>query len=312
MITKSAYDVGNFSNDLVCTRSARDAWKLILNTVKSEHNYLNILLPAYIGFTDREGSGIFDPVESTAAKFGFYKVNEDLSIDYDNLQHLIANNTFNVLLVVHYFGFCRNDLPKLKQICEDNNIILVEDCAHAYHLGQKKEGLGVDGDFSFYSVHKYLPVQSGGILKNISAKLKTLPVPEQDKMEEQVLFQLLKSNIVSIADKRRHNFQLYYDKLSEVNGIDIMYNLKDDEIPQTFPILVKNNQREALYFYLMERELPTTALYYRLIDHLVAQEFPISFRISNEILNLPVHQDVNDKDIYDLVSAIGQFFTLRK
>src|SRR5690606_10190775 len=124
------------------------------NTVKAEHGNANILLPAYIGFTDREGSGIFDPVESTESKFSFYKMNGDLTVDYDHLLNLINEGTYNVLLIVHYFGICRNDLRKIKQLCDDNNIILVEDCAHAYHLGQKREKLGVEGDFSFYSVHK--------------------------------------------------------------------------------------------------------------------------------------------------------------
>jgi len=208
---------------------------------------------------------------------------------------------------VHYFGFCRNDLNRIKQICDTHKILFVEDCAHAFHLGTEKEGLGITGDFSFYSVHKYLAVPTGGILKNISQKMELLNLPEEDKMNIDVAFQLLNSDNNSIAQKRKSNFNLYREKLEGNEGIIIMYKLAENEIPQTFPILVKNRQREALYFYLIEKNMPTTALYYRLIEQLTPENFPISNQISAEILNLPVHQDTTEKDIEELVNEIKIF-----
>lgn len=308
MITKSASNKNAFTNDLIFTKSARDAWKLILNTIKHEKGFTNILLPSYIGFTDREGSGIFDPVEHTNSDFSFYKLNEDLSLDMESLQLLIDKGNFNVILIVHYFGICRNDLNKIKNICANNDIIFVEDCAHAFHIGANKETLGVTGDFSFYSVHKYFAVSTGGILKNISGIFDLLPLPQDEVMEMDVALQLLKSDNKSISERRRNNFILYGEKLSNVLGIKVMYDLDEFEIPQTFPILVKNNLRERLYFYLMEKNIPTTALYYRLIEDLNPIDYPITNLISSEILNLPVHQDINENDIEILVSEIENFY----
>jgi len=127
MLTKSAYNEKAFTKNMVFTKSARDAWKLILNTVKSKKGFANILLPSYIGVTDREGSGIFDPVEVTESKYSFYKLKEDLSVDYDHLQLLAQTGVYNVLLVVHYFGFCRNNLNRMKQIYDIHKILFVED-----------------------------------------------------------------------------------------------------------------------------------------------------------------------------------------
>ena len=93
---------------------------------------------------------------------------------------------------------------------------------------------------------------------------------------------------------------LYASLLKPLDQIEIMFDLHDDDIPHTFPIRVKNLKREKLYFYLMERNMPTTALYYRMIDEIDASKYPTSYAISSEILNLPVHQDTTNEDIFSL------------
>lgn len=309
MITKSAHDTTANRKDLVYTNSARNAWKLILNSVKREHGHTHVLLPSYIGFTEREGSGVFDPIESTSSEFSFYKINDNLSADINSIERAIKNNKINVLLVIHYFGFCRNDLNVIRQICDANQIILVEDCAHAFHIGSHREALGIVGDFSFYSVHKYLPVSSGGILKKITKKIRLENIPNRDKMSIDPAIQLLSAEYEIIRKQRRSNYKTYMRLLSGIKGIEAIYELNEDDIPQTFPIRVKNQQRERLYFYLMNKNMPTTALYYRLIDNIVPEEYPTSHQISQEILNLPVHQDISKIDIQNLVKEISDFMS---
>ena len=87
-----------------------------------------------------------------------------------------------------------------------------------------------------------------------------------------------------------------------------MFCLIDEDIPQSFPLRIMHGMREKLYFYLVEHAIPVTALYYRLIDQIKKEEFPTSFAISNEILNLPVHQDITQNDILEICSAISVFF----
>jgi dTDP-4-amino-4,6-dideoxygalactose transaminase len=308
MITKSASDKNNYSENLEFTNSARTGWELIINSISKLKGQHKILLPSYIGYTEREGSGIFDPVQNTNSYYEFYSLENDLSVNYDSLEQLAANNEFNILLVVHYFGICRNDLNKIKSICERYELVLVEDCAHAFQLGSAEESLGTFGDFSFYSVHKYFPVESGGIVKNISKKIEIVRPTENQQMSIDVAFQILKSEVKQIADKRKHNFKLYSKLLNNNKGIEIMYELRENEIPQTFPIRVKRNLREKLYFHLMDKSMPTIALYYRLIDELKLNKYPNVFEISSEILNLPVHQDTEETDIIKLTDSINEYF----
>ena len=73
---------------------------------------------------------------------------------------------------------------------------------------------------------------------------------------------------------------------------------------------IKRDLREKLYFYLLERDLPTVALYYRMIEEIDLTKFPLSGQISQEILNFPVHQDTSIEDIETLTTAIDDFFKL--
>jgi dTDP-4-amino-4,6-dideoxygalactose transaminase len=71
-------------------------------------------------------------------------------------------------------------------------------------------------------------------------------------------------------------------------------------VPHDFPIVVHDGCREKLYFELMKEDLPTIALYYRLIDAITPDAFPLSHALSKDILNLPVHQDTDQADLEHL------------
>ena len=309
MITKVAIDKEKHTDNLVFTKSARKAFAHVLQNLKSQFGELNVLLPSYIGITNREGSGVFDPIEESDAGFDFYVLNEKLEIDIDSLILLVKNKKFHVLLVIHYFGLCKNNMNIIMEFCKKHDLILIEDCAHAFHLGMPEQKLGIFGDFAFYSVHKYLPVKDGGILKINTDKFQLSKLNDTDQMSIEVLQQIVKTDYVAIAKKRRNNFNFYHEQLKGINHFKIMFNLDVHEIPQTFPILIGNGLREKLYFFLIEKELPVIALYYRMIEEIEQEKFPISYQISNNILNLPVHQDIEFIDIKNLCDAIKQFYT---
>jgi hypothetical protein len=72
-ITRSPKNKTENINQLSFFDSARSAFKHILNN--TELNGGKILLLSYIGITDREGSGVFDPINSLNIPFIFYSVN---------------------------------------------------------------------------------------------------------------------------------------------------------------------------------------------------------------------------------------------
>jgi dTDP-4-amino-4,6-dideoxygalactose transaminase len=307
MILKTASDPKNCASNLRFTVSARAAWGHILS-VLSEGGKKSVLLPGYIGFTEREGSGVFDPVLASGSDHAFYKLNRDLSIDLADFKEKLARKP-DVVLVIHYFGFCRSDLAFIRQLCDEAGATLVEDCAHAFSLESSQSLIGSVGDFSFYSLHKHLPLTSGGVLKINAPGFASLAIPEAMKADREVLEQYAVSDFAAIKDIRRRNYAAYASMLGgRPDDIEIMFELSAQDIPQTFPVRILQGKREKLYFYLMDRQMPTTALYYRMIDQIDRKEHPMSFQLAGDILNLPVHQDTSLEDVAALCAAITGFF----
>ena len=303
MIIKEPIELINYTYNALFTNSARNAWKHILKFINVKPPY-KVLLPAYIGFTEREGSGVFDPVLYTKTPYEFYLLNNELSFNLIDIENTFKKGHIKIFLIIHYFGFCLNDIISLKKLCEKYHVILVEDCAHAFTYGFENLRLGQYGDVSFYSIHKFLPTQTGGILKINNQIFSLPPIPKRDQCNYKVLLQLLNSNLKSIQNKRCENYNCLYSLLDGIDEIKIMFHLNEDTIPQSFPILIKTISREKLYFNLLKKGLPTIALYYRLISEIDKNQFPISYEISNSILNLPVHQDTTKDDLEYLVKQI--------
>ena len=308
MLLKGPEHKQTFSAELVFTTSARQAWGQILERLTAiEQRPLRLLMPAYVGQNDKEGSGVFDPIRSIGSVVQFYGLDERLVPDVAAIEAAIAG--IDVLLIIHYFGFVQVDLAGLRALCDRAGVVLVEDCAHCcFQHGSEH---GATGHFSFYSLHKFFPTQTGGVLRQ-NAELvgwaESVPSPEMAAAcDSAVLGQLLATDISAVNRCRRENYQYLEQALAEVQGISPLWNLDPVTVPHNFPVLVGDGRREKLYFYLQEHELITIALYYRLVDELDAKRFATSFDISGSILNLPVHQDTTVADLEPLVGHIEAF-----
>ena len=67
------------------------------------------------------------------------------------------------LIAVNYFGFPQ-DLPGLRQFCDDRGMSFLEDCAHSFFGSCAGRPLGSFGHFAVASLAKFFPVQEGGCL----------------------------------------------------------------------------------------------------------------------------------------------------
>lgn len=81
------------------------------------------------------------------------------NIDLDHAESLINSNT-KVLMVMHYGGVAV-DMDKAVKIASDNNLILIEDTAHAINSYYKGKALGSFGNFSTCSFHETKNISSG-------------------------------------------------------------------------------------------------------------------------------------------------------
>ncbi len=306
MITKKPINNSKYQKNIVLTNTGRIAFKHILKTIFKDNKEGFILLPSYIGITDREGSGVFDPVQEIGINYNFYRLNNKLSIDFEYLQFKLKKIKVKALLVIHYFGFSKNDMNFLSNYCKENNIILIEDCAHSFNSYFNNKLLGSFGDFSFFSIHKFLSTVNGGILKINNEKFFIEDIPNNEKIKLNTLEVLYKSNIDKISELRCRNYNHLFEKIRDVTWLSPMYGkLPEGIVPMNLPVLIKK-RRDFVYFELMKRKIPTISLYYRLIDEISRYEFSEMYYISNNILNLPVHQEIELKDINILSKVLRE------
>lgn len=86
------------------------------------------------------------------------------NIDPSDLKKKITKKT-KVVIVQHTFGISAN-LSEIKKICKENNLILIEDCAHALGAEYKGKLLGTYGDGVIFSFNqdKVVSGVSGGVI----------------------------------------------------------------------------------------------------------------------------------------------------
>ena len=105
-----------------------------------------ILLPAYLCPT------IPLTLSHTGIKCDYYRINEDFSIDINDLARLEATKAKTAVYFINYFGFTQPK-PVTDYLCElrGNGIFLVEDNAQACYTRSPI------GDFVFNSLRKFAP-----------------------------------------------------------------------------------------------------------------------------------------------------------
>lgn len=94
---------------------------------------------------------------------------ETLCIGASDVLENITSKT-SAVMVVHIGGIVCPDIKEIKKVCEEHNLVLLEDCAHAH--GSTFEGhfvgsFGVAGCFSFYPTKIMTTGEGGMITTNI-------------------------------------------------------------------------------------------------------------------------------------------------
>jgi len=296
MISLKQQKNAEFARPEYFTQSGRSAFKKAIQLLGVADG--TILLPAYIGITDKEGSGVLDPTEESGASYEFYALDKRLSPDMEDLAQKIAHPGVRAVLVIHYFGFPPENFGEVVALCKKHNKLLVEDCAHALASSYKGQKLGTFGDAAFYSLHKYLAVESGGLLR---LPANTDPAL-QDDIDEAVLAEFARAEWERIAAVRRSNYEYVAGKLRAVKPF--FASLPEGVVPMNFPIWVDGMDRNDFYFKLQELGVPTSTLYYRLVQQIDEGLYPLSYDISRHINNLPIHQSMSREDLDAMLEAV--------
>jgi dTDP-4-amino-4,6-dideoxygalactose transaminase len=159
--------------------SGKAALAFILLALQDLSKKKQVVIPAYTCFS----------VASSVVKTGLEIVPCDIDpltfdFDYDSLKAKLTNETL-CIIATHLFGIPA-DLDRLKKLCAEKGVFVVEDAAQAMGGEHKGRKLGTIGDVGFYSLGrgKNITCGSGGIIVTSSDVIATAVVRLYANLEE--------------------------------------------------------------------------------------------------------------------------------
>ena len=289
---------------------------------------------------------IVDILYKLGIKFKFCEVDDNFVLDLNDLKKKINKNT-KVIILTHYNGNSI-DFLKLKKIIKNKNITLIEDAAQVYGAKYKKFYLGSIGDFAAFSFHqtKNIHCGSGGALILNNKKYYKSLVKVLDRgtnksdflkkkaskytwvskgvssslteMQSVFLYTQLK-NEKKILNQRKKIYFLYKKYLKPNKKHYNLCNINKYNQSNFHMFYLKLNKlstREHLKKYLKKHKIEATTHYEPL--HLSTiikkntkekkEKLPNTEKNANSILRLPLHLNLNEKEIKYISYKINSFF----
>ena len=264
-----------------------------------------VLLPSYIGWSAREGSGVCDPIKALGLQVRFYRLDGRLRIDLADLERQLDTGEVSLLLLVHYFGRPDPHAADAAATARARGIGVVEDEAHSMLTHLVVGTSGRLGDASIFSVHKLLPTGVGGILLR---RCEPREAPHQGPPPS---WQPWSYDLQAIAVRRQRNWALLRAGLLSLKGrIEPLWG-GDEEcaglyVPQTLPVVVRRGSRNDIYHTLNRQGFGVVSLSHTLVPDISKAVYPETHGLSTQVLNLPVHQDVSEEDLRQLLEKLDE------
>ena len=274
-----------------------------------------------------------ETITQTGAKPIFVDIEPDYyTIDVSKIAEKINDRT-KAIIPVHLFGQSA-DMDTLKDICDQYNLILIEDCAQAHFAEWKGQKVGTFGNaatFSFFP-GKNLGAygDAGGIITDDSDFAKRARMyanhgslvkheheieginSRLDGLQAAILSVKLKY-IVHWSQMRFKNAKKYDDFFAGNDKI-ITPKVRDFNNAHVFHLyVIRTENREKLIKILSENGVstgihyPTPLPFLKAYKHLLhtPDQFPVAHKYQNKILSLPMFPELNDEQIERIAKIIN-------
>lgn len=303
-------------------------------------NGLNALELIFRAFDFPEGSEVIVPANTYIASIlsvtslGLKPIwvepdPKTLNIDTRKIERKITPNT-KAIMAVHLYGKCCEMKP-IWEIARKHGLKVVEDAAQAhgamYH-GFKAGNLSDAAAFSFYPTKNLGALGDAGAvntndsdlarkiasLRNYGSTIKYYNdhIGTNSRLDElQAAILNVKLKYLETENQRRRELARFY--LSEIKHPDLVLpNFKTLYEDAWHLFVVRHPKREQFIDFLMENGVQATVHYpipahkqraYSEYNHL---NLPITERIHNEVISLPLNPTLTDKEAEYIVQVINQ------
>lgn len=265
---------------------------------------------------------------------------DTFNIRPDLVNHHVDHQT-KAIVPVHLYGQCA-DMESLNEIARENDLFIIEDACQA--LGTEyifRNGMaakaGTIGDIacnSFFPTKNLGAFGDGGALFTNNHELaQTMRSIANHGMSKRYYYQQIGMNsrldaiqaaILDVKLKyldeyilaRQSAAEFYDSELSEIHGLIIPQRVSySTHTFHQYTIKVPG-KRDELQKFLAEKGIPSM-IYYPMPLHLQEAyqylgyrkgDFPVSEKLSEQVLSLPMHTELTNDQLEFIVSAIRKFF----
>jgi dTDP-4-amino-4,6-dideoxygalactose transaminase len=270
---------------------------------------------------------------------------DDLGINPDLIEQAISPKV-KAIIVLHYMGVpCKID--EIFRVAQKHNLRVIEDAAHG--IGTRLDGkpIGSYGDltvFSFDAIKTLTCIDGGAVVvpkasdadKLYPARLLGMTQSNERLYSNNRAYQFdvynqgyryhlanLHANIglsqlrklpEFIANRQKY-CRMYNGLLKDVPGIIVPQTDFDDVSVFHYVIRVKDGKRQALANFLKEVGIDTGIHWLPgnrftwLRDCRGAHNLPITDRVGDEIMTLPLWSSMSDEVILEVVNGIRKFYS---
>lgn len=168
--------------------SGKAALTLILVALRSLSSRQHVVIPAYTCFS------VPSAIVKAGLNVSLCDVDlQSLDFNFECLQPLIDENPLCVI-PTHLLGL-PSDVDRIKALCQDKGVFVVEDVAQAMGVKHKGRLLGTRGDVAFFSLGrgKNITCGSGGIIITNSDSIAQAIRGEYAKLTKEPLLQVMKN-----------------------------------------------------------------------------------------------------------------------
>nr|WP_315156194.1 DegT/DnrJ/EryC1/StrS family aminotransferase [uncultured Flavobacterium sp.] len=264
---------------------------------------------------------------------------ETYNINPDLIPEKITRKT-KAILAVHLYGQLA-EMEQINAIATEHNLIVVEDAAQAHGIPLTPEGgmndveksppSGAGGAraYSFYPSKNLGALGDGGAVVTNDAQLAKVIqslrnygsetkyqnefIGVNSRLDEiQAAFLNLKLSNLDVDNEKRRTIAKRY--LTEIENDKIILPFWDFSKNHVFHLFViRTPKRAELQAYLLQHDIET-AIHYPIPPHkqkalekMNSLSFPITEKIHEEILSLPLHPALDDEEVCTIIKALNEY-----
>lgn len=255
---------------------------------------------------------------------------ETFNIDPNLIEEKITSRT-KAILAVHLYGQLA-EMAEITEIANKNSLLVIEDAAQSHGAvldGKKAGNLSHAAGFSFYPGKNLGALgDAGAVTTNDQELAKTIYalhnygsevkyyndfIGVNSRLDElQAAFLNLKlSNLNPDNDKRRAVAKRYITEIKNESIVLPHWDFSPHHVFHLFVIRTEN--RDALQKYLLENGIQTIIHYpvpphkQKALQQWEELSFPITERIHNEVLSLPISPVMTADEVNYIISILNKY-----